>query len=239
MTNQDVLAAVVEKTWLSDGFDWPRVQLLGALRDMAKSDAATALRIIHMPFLEGFEAHDKDAMRFLAALHRQSPSNFQRVLSHQKLEEGITDFWAEVMALSGSLSVVLALLDARNPVEERVIDLPLAGETHLAIWGVQPSPAGSMNLLEFGVRHAEEFMGTPFPSNTIRLLFFEGYVPPGADLIYISSRPGYDGDLGAEIAHEVAHHYWRGYGSWIDEGATEVLSYVSENAPRRSASGGH
>ena len=60
--------------------------------------------------------------------------------------------------------LVAELLDfPRLTLEERVIELPGAGPVHLAIFRTGPGSARSMDLLEHGVRTAEDLVGEPFP----------------------------------------------------------------------------
>ena len=47
---------------------------------------------------------------------------------------------------------------------------------------------------------------------------------------YDSGPPAWgDDDLGIIIAHEVAHYYWTGEKTWMNEGAAEFLAIYSEN----------
>ena len=98
-----------------------------------------------------------------------------------------------------------------------------------------------MNLLEHAVRHAEEFMGVPFPTNYVGWLVGDAVTPTFGGNYYgthIVTLPKYDVDDGSHeaefagslVAHEVAHYYWSGNAKWINEGASDFMASASENA---------
>ena len=112
----------------------------------------------------------------------------------------------------------------------------------LAIVRTPDGAARSMDLLESAVRFSESYLGEPFPTNFVLLLFAET-VMPGADAlnagINMTVHPDFDIDDGSEdaldapflLAHEVAHYYWGGSGeAWIDEGAADVMSYAYDES---------
>ena len=99
-----------------------------------------------------------------------------------------------------------------------------------------------MDLLESAVRFSESYLGEPFPTNFVLLLFAET-VMSGADApsagINMTVHPDFDIDDGSEdaldapflLAHEVAHYCWGGTGeAWIDEGAADVMSFAYDES---------
>ena len=131
-------------------------------------------------------------------------------------------------------------------LEERAIQLPLAGEVDLAIIRLGPGAARSMGLLEQAIRSAEAFMSAPFPTGYVGLLFADAVSEGSAGTnfgTHMAIRPKYDVDDGGYdalftpslIAHEVAHYYWSGNSSWVDEGAADFMALLFEhhrsNAP--------
>ena len=123
-------------------------------------------------------------------------------------------------------------------IEERSIDLPLAGGVQLAIVRTQPGAHRSMEVLEDVVRFAESYMSEPFPTNLVLLLFADAVMDDAAGHnvgINMTVHPDFDRNDGSEdalyapvvLAHEVAHYYWGISASepWIDEGAAEVMAY--------------
>ena len=239
--------ALVDKPWVADGFDESEATVVQNLRWAARQDEAASLRIIGMPFLETVEPADATAMRSLRQLASFNRQEFERVMSHPTLNDGITDRWAKIVAVLYGVSkynprLIGALLDpGQVTMEERAIELPLAGEVNLAIIRTGPGAARSMDLLEHAVRHAEGFIGVPFPTGYVGWLFGDAVTPSFAGNnsgTHIASLSKYDVDdgsrdagvTGSHIAHEVAHYYWSGSSDWIDEGAADLMASVSENA---------
>ena len=84
-------------------------------------------------------------------------------------------------------------------------------------------------------------MGEPFPVGYVAL-FYDDAAAGGAAGVnafsHIAIRPKYDVDDDSNearfaplnLAHEVAHWYWRGNADWMDEGPAELLAAVVENA---------
>ena len=174
-------------------------------------------------------------------------ADYQRVLSHPTLSDCITDDWAKIVAtlygVSKNNSPLLdKLLDpAQVSLEERTIDLPLAGETHLVIIRTGPGAERSMDLLEHATHAVEAYMAVPLPTNYVGLLFEEAVSGDSAGTnfgTHIAELPKYDVDddsdqaefAGSLIAHEVAHYYWSGNRGWVDEGVADFMASVSENA---------
>ncbi len=209
---------------------------------------AVAGRTLAMPFLASVESPDALAVRSLERIEDISKTDFLQVMARPTLNDGITDGEAEIVLLLGAtyqygdLALVDTLLDpTRITVEKRAIRLPRSGEVDLAIIRTAPGPARSMDLLEHSVRGIEEFMGTPFPTNHIAALFAEEAVLEGAAGVnfgtHMSMLPEFDVDDGSQLAnflpslttHEVAHYYWRGNETWIDEGGATFMEFPVEN----------
>lgn len=150
-------------------------------------------------------------------------------------------------AIGGQLSCV-----ARNSAEfqatqteSRDINLPQTGRVTLKInRSGELGSNQSMDFLEHAVRTIEEYMGQPIPlqGREVRLDFVEelqidgdfGGVNIGGSHMEILQE--YDSGqfrrpdaLAALIAHEVAHYYWAGERTWLDEGAADFLALYSEN----------
>ena len=135
--------------------------------------------------------------------------------------------------------VVDILLDRRQvTLEERTVELPIAGDVQLAIIRHGGGTARSMDLLEHAVRGAEAFMTVQLPTRYVGLLFANAVSGTSAGTNFgshMAVRPEYDVDDGSHeaqsaaaiIAHEVAHYYWSGNLAWIDEGASEFIAAIS------------
>ena len=243
----EVASSVVTLAWVQDGVEEREVNVIEELSYIDYYDAGEALRIVAMPFLETLDPPDVSAVKALSQLSSFRESDFQRVLSHPTLSDGITDDWAKIVATLYGVSdtnpiLIDTLLDPDQvTLEERIIELPLAGETHLAIIRTGPGAERSMDLLEHSVRYAEKLMGIPFPVGYVGWLY-EDAIPPsaaGANFgTHIAALPKYDVNDGSHesefngplIAHEVGHYYWYGNDSWIDEQVPTFMGSISENA---------
>ncbi len=244
--DMEVASSVVALAWVQDGVEEREVNTIEELSYIDFYDTDEAARIVAMPFLETLDPPDVSAVKALSQLASFRESDFQRVLSHPTLINGITDYWAKIVATLNGVSknnsdLVDTLLDPDQvTLEERTIDLPLAGETHLAIIRTAPGAERSMDLLEHAVRHSEEFMAVSFPTGYIGWLFGEAVTPTyagtnfGTHIATLSKYDDADTDeseyTASHIAHEVAHYYWSGNSNWVDEGASDFMASTSENA---------
>ena len=239
--------SVVALEWVQEGIGEQEARALEELSYLSRKNEGQASRIVAMPFLETLDPPDVSAVKALSQLASFRENDFQRVLSHPTLSDGITDDWAKIVATLYGVSdnnpeLIDTLLDPNQvTLEERTIDLPLAGETHLAIIRTGPGADRSMELLEHSVLHAEEFMGVPFPTNYVGWLVGDAVTPTFGGNYYgthIVTLPKYDVDDGSHeaefagslVAHEVAHYYWSGNSNWVDEGASDFMASTSENA---------
>ena len=116
-------------------------------------------------------------------------------------------------------------------MEERTIDLPLAGTVQLTIIWTSPGPANTMDLLEQTIRRLEATMGFPFPRRQV----IYKIEPDGPRRGVLDDQYVYlGGDASMErleisVGHETAHYYWMWpSGSWLSPEAN--LGWVSEGA---------
>ncbi len=242
-----VAALVVGSEWVQDGLDTEDTKALEELSYLSNRDRDAASNIVGMPFLETLEAADVSAIEALSSLAWFRETDFQRVMAHPTISGGITSDWAKIVATLYGVSrynapLIDMLLDPEQvTLEERTIELPLAGETHLAIIRTGPGAERSMDLLEHSVHHAEEYMATSFPTGYVGWLVGEAVTPTfGGNNFgtHITTLAKYDIDDGSNaasfaghlLAHEVAHYYWSGNSNWVDEGAADFMASVSEYA---------
>ena len=246
-SNVAVASSVVALGWVQDGVGTQDTQTIKELSYISNRNPSQAARLVAMPFLETLDPPDVSAVKALSQLSSFRESDFQRVLSHPTLSDGITDDWAKIVATLYGVSknnsdLVDTLLDPdRVTLEERVIELPLTGETHLAIIRTGPGAERSMDLLEHATHAVEAYMAVPLPTNYVGLLFEEAVSGDSAGTnfgTHVTALPKYDVDddsheaefVGSLIAHEVAHYYWSGNRGWVDEGVADFMASVSENA---------
>ena len=241
----DVASSLVALAWIADDIENNEVEALDYVSNLAKLNGEAAQHIVQMSFLETVEPPDVSALRTLWRLAANEPQLLETMLSHPALQTGITDDFAPVVATLYGVArynreLFPVLLDPANThLEQRTITLPLAGEVVMVIIRTQSGAQRSIDLVEHAVRSAESFMQAPLPTNYVGLLY-ENAVPhdaAGANSgTHLAIRPKYDVDdnshesnfAGSIIAHEVAHYYWRGNADWVDEGASDFITSISE-----------
>ena len=242
----DILFTALSYPWVADGVTGQERDVVESLHAIAQRDAGSAETIGSMPFLHSLGPADYAAMRSLRQLAFFDPDTFRRMLAHPSLQPGITDEWAKIVAMASGVQrvnpgLINTLLDTnRISLEQRTLQLPESGETVLVILRTGPGAARSMDRWKRQCVRAEQFMGEPFPTNYIGVLFGDAVIGSAAGVnvgTHIAIRPKFDVDDGSQeadfsghvIAHEVAHYYWNGNADWIDEGASDFLASIVEN----------
>ena len=205
--------ALLRKSWVQDGIIPTEARVIEVLM---KADEAITLTVAEMPFMDSIEGLDLAALCSLWELEKRTDSAYlQQLLSHGRLQDGITDDLTGAVANLVSLwdvspDMVDDLLDSEPElVDKRTVTLPHSGDIELVVIKAEAGTDLTMDLLEHALRSQEEFMGVPFPRDYATLLI--------ADVSQRGGRGGYDAriivdasyeeDL-AIIAHELAHTYW-------------------------------
>ena len=232
-----------ELPWIADGLLYSESRAARGLVYLAVYGGGYFPRFMEHPWVA--EGRNKPAMEALGPLARFHPEEFQKVVNHPAIRDGITNQGAIIVAtLYGAArynpELLETLLDpALVTLEEREIDLPLTGQVLLVIVRTQPGLAHTIDLLETAVRTIEGFMSVPLPRQQA-IYFFGDAMSPGArgqnNWTHLASRPGYDSDsvdLRKRIyvlTHESAHYYWSGGKDWISEGGASFLGVLQTNA---------
>ena len=231
----EVAAVLVTLGWVQDGIDSLETQAIEEVSYLSHEHTVAALSVVGMPFMETIEPPDISAVASLWQLAADDLGTFDVVMSHEALREGISDDLAPVVATLHGVAetnpgLINVLLDSsRVLLERRTITLPLAGDVVLDIIRTAPGAASSMDLLEHSVRRIEEYMGVRFPTRYVSILYENAVGAGGKNFgTHIAILPKADVDDENEldrtvIAHEVAHYYWSGNKSWIDEGGANFL----------------
>ena len=227
------MSKALDKNWLQDGVartEFAVIESLGLL------SADSLVRIIPMPFLERIDPADPNAAAALQQLENDSRDDFQRIMAHPTISDGIDDEEAKIVTLMYGTNkyrqeLVEPLLSGTDVyLEERSIQLPLAGETLLAIIRVQEGhPNRLMDYLEIGTRNMEMFVGEPFPTNYMALLLPRFHLDEEPEGVWRGTHTTQSfrygdqywqnpdsGEIWAgQLAHEIAHYY---FGSWFGVG---------------------
>ncbi len=191
----DLAGAILQKPWMADEISSDEAMTVRRLYSVVWTQGnnvrpdiiAKASEILDMPFLESLEGADAAAVRSLARLEGNDTTVFLEIMNHPRLKDGITDDEAKIVALLGGTysyrpeSVDVLLRGTGVRLEERVINLPLSGETLLAVIRIRDQVTPNMDYLEHSVRTIEEFMGEPFPTNYVPcILTMPTSAPAGA-----------------------------------------------------------
>ena len=252
LLSPELAEKILQKPWVQDDITRDEGIIIHHLYRIARrTDESSqqtmvdvAIRIIDMPFLDDVTfAEARAAMSIYKIAGSRYRDSFQALIAHLKVQDGITDQEAKVIAVLRTAThyspeLIPHLLDGLDGsggvyLEERIIHLPLTGETLLTIVRTQDQTTASMDYLEYSVRFAEKFMNTALPTNYVALYF--GSLGPdfGANnwWTHMAMRQTSDGleEYARTIAHEVGHYYTRSPGpTWLTEGSTYIFNIVAE-----------
>ena len=200
------------------------------------ADAGHLAKLIEEPWV--VEGRNLEALMNLETGY--PPGLLNWVFQHPAANDGISYRESKIIAMMGADNDV-RLLDPGSPhtLEERTINLPLAGDIELNILRDDPALgyAGMMDDLEDAVRSHEAFMGIPFPQRQVNYRILPGY---GGAHVEMFTWIGHDSGNSTTVSHEAAHFYWSWLRAswvphhlnleWIDEGAADFLSYGPDAA---------
>ena len=223
--------------WVKDGIESGELSAFKGLIELA--DAGHVARLVEEQWVVG--GANYPALESLRSIAIDEPGRLSEIMSHPTINDGITDQEAKIIAViapSSPLGLVEKLLDpAVVTVEERAINLPLAGETEISIVRTLPGTDHALDSLEDAVRIVERFMGLPFPRRQVIYSFEDkssgsGAINLGSHAKLHINEPGVSREfLASLLVHETSHYYWR-YGgdiAWINEGAATFLEAVAED----------
>ena len=229
------ISTLTAKPWFKDGLSDEEFMLVGDLGGIARCSEAHFLAIIGMPFLETFDPADALAARSLRQLGCWGGSKeFQRVMAHPTISDGISDEETTIVATlhdasSFNTDILGPLLDPDTVrLEERTIDLPHTGEMQLTVVRIRPGAERTMDLLEKAVRTVEGFASMPFPVRHV-IFLAENTNPNHVSIDFTNmsgEREWFDTDERPAVdalhvlAHETSHYYWFREWSrhWVEDG---------------------
>ena len=237
------LSTLNTKPWFKDGLSNAELKVVGHLASIAKQSRTDAQAVMGMPFLESVEIRDTLALESLSEISERNATDFNELMAHPKIKDGITDVETKIVAVLGGGTHAYApgaaqvlLAETGVYIEERLIELPHSGATLLAVIRVEDKVTPRTSHFEHAVRTIEQFMGVPYPIDYLALLYYPGGAASnGHTHILISAEADtVDGPPrhASVIAHEVAHWYWcEGYlcQRWISEGSADFLRIISEH----------
>ena len=145
--------------------------------------------ILAMPFLETIEPWDLVAIEAMRLLSNNG--YLTTLMNHPEIQPGITDQQAKIIAALPGVTkhnpdLLDILLKPRQVIlEERTIELPLAGTTHLVIIRTTPGDPRTMDLIEHAARTVESLMAAPFPTRYVAYLIADAVPPTPVELISV------------------------------------------------------
>ena len=235
-----IAAKLSNLPWVSDGLSPLETEIKDQLTFLyVANNTPEAASILDMPFLQSIEPGDLQAVISLKEISRKSPSTLQRIVNHPTFSTGgISNDWTPVIAVLLAVfrhkqNLISVLLDPTQVhLETRTTQTSLAGPVVLNIIRTGPQHAKeSMNRLEYAVHNVESFMGTPFPTDTVTVLYADAVSDGKAGQNFISGisiLPKHDtaDSTYAQTltTHEIAHHYWTGNQNWINEGMADFIA---------------
>ena len=240
LNTDGVFSALVTKAWVRDGLAEEEALAVLRLVSMSGVDdregADLTMQIVNMPFLDTFEPADSGVVLSLSILSWGGDRTFLRqILDHPSLNAGITDKDALIVAVlhpvirtwPGGVDAILeTFLDPGQVYrQERTINLPLAGETALAVIRVPPAAFRTLDILEDVVRQQEGFMNAAFPTSLVAIINTNVGTGGAFDgLIALDFR---DEEDVQKIAREVSDIYWLAGPTWLGDGAAEFMSELA------------
>ena len=236
----DVATKIGSLPWIEDGIGRTEFNAVRGLF-LVVNEGYSAI-LVDQPWLVAGINHAALESLWMLALNR--PEEFNRIMSHPTVSDGVTAQEAKIVATlhRASPDLLDKLLDPQQvTLEERIITLPLAGEAELSIIRTHPGTERTMDVLEHSVRSIEEFMALPFPRRQV-IYMFEGASPEGPAGRNSNTHVSILRDeqtvkveyLPSLLAHEAGHYYWTsvwtGATRWILEGAAEFLASMAEDS---------
>ena len=231
--------------WIKDGLRLSEMRGAEGLVHLALDGGDSFFDMIDQPWVQ--QGRHQSAMQSLGRLANWYLSEFQTVVAHPVITDGITDAEARTVATLWGVArynpqLIGTLLDPdRVELEEREIDLPHTGRVRLTTIRTKPGAAISMDLMETAVRTAEGFMSMALPQREVITLYADatkGGFGSQNFWTHIGHATWNDTEHSPagripHYAHEVGHYYFRGSEPawyWVAEGAANLLQAIQANS---------
>ncbi len=226
----EMAKTVSNLTWVEDGIEWVEYNAFRGL--IRLSEAGYLAQLIAEPWVA--EGRNYPALESLWYLVINNPEELSRIMSNPAINDGISDQKAKIIATLQSAVDYPDLLDKlldpqQTTLEERIITLPLAGETGLTIIRTRPGVEATMDSLEHSLRSIEEFMAFPFPQQQVIVL--QTQIPGWSGGLNHGTHLSVSGDEQTQteewmlrlLAHEAGHYYLNGNPRWMSEGGAHFM----------------
>ena len=244
----ELATMLYEKPWVQDGITGDELMIIKYLYRIAKSEdnEPAAQTILGMPFLDSVAGMDALAVQSLERLEHDDTDTFLEIIEHPRIKDGITDDEAEVVVLLHAAPERFRQIlkqDGGLHLERRKVQLPITGETNLLVAHFNEDNSEALNLLEAYATFIEGYMGEPFPSQYITLMFHDwesgryhyGYTPITLKMsswFYYDAR-NKNGRTAAFLARMVGWYYARDWDvepeqRWVTSGFGTFMSDLAQ-----------
>lgn len=247
----EIAQLAMRRAWVQDSISQVEAQTLALLRRTASTSTDAAKQLLDSPLLTDISEANLPALQALSRLAIRDPDAAIAAASAPIPAETDAANWSAVLTAYPSvlryqpeLAADLLTLSHTN-VTTQTETLHLTGEIQITvIRSRQPGENTDANIKN-ALQEVETFMGLPFPTRHV-VLVFANSLPEGARSRHYGShaviRPDYDaagrrhkaGLAPRELAHAFARYYWQGNPLWLDEGAARLIATVAENARHQS-----
>ena len=238
----DNLKATVDLPWVQDAISEVEHQVIDRLSALGNSHPDVTAQLIAMPFLESPDSADVHAIRAIAKLGRRN--SLSALVESSVYQDGLTEGGTVLVAAVGALAkdvdeVRRALGPGVAAIETVDAKTDLTPELKISVVRTdsQPRP-GTVEAVIEGVSFVEGVMGLPLPVDHVIVVLNDKAVTGGyAGTNYgfaVGYLPKYEQpqDLSTwrrfqrGLVHEIAHYYWTGNESWVDEGLADTIEYM-------------
>ena len=215
-------AEIAALSWVGDDMASDERDALRYLSDLQAEDPSLGAKVAAMPFFtNSFKDQDSDALFSLAFLQSNYPDDLALLAAQDWFLDGVSDGEASLITALGREDQYFTAPDLRDfvevhHIESQQISLVMSGETTLTFIQAAPDEGNAeiVAQVEEAVKEIEAFMGVPFPTTEVILLFASG-----RDLVFSSDwwglhrgshmvvQPGLarQGDTNRVLIHEVGH----------------------------------
>lgn len=246
----EVAQLAMRLPWVQDSLSGPETQALAYLRRTASYAPEAAMELLHSPLMTEITETNLPALHALSQLAMREPAATIAAASAPKPEETDAMAWTalltaypSVLRYQPELAADLLTL-SHTSVATQEENLHLTGAVTVTTIRSRPAGANTDAKISAALQEVETFMGLPFPTRHIVLVFANSLPKDTRSRHYgshVVMRPDYDADGGhkaglapRELAHAFARYYWQGNPLWLDEGAARLIATISENARNRT-----
>ncbi len=227
--------------WVVDGLSDLERQVIDELLFLGVRNIEHLRTVLGMPFLQSLETGDILALDAMERLARHGL--LTTLLDHPAVLLGITYAQTVRIAAAGtyyqnSTSPEKALDPHRTTVEGGHGPTGLTPSLQISIVRTAQGKPGTIQAVQEAVDSVEQVMQRPLPTDHVVLVLDDEAVTE----TYAGTNYGFAISYKAEyerpenpwewrhlqkgLVHEIAHYYWSGNASWIDEGLANIHEYL-------------